>query len=176
MDARLLALDVSSSACGWALLWCPGGTVDAFGVIVPKTTASAVTRIDAIVAEVTALLVTRLPERVVLEWSAGKVHGGAKSGYSGLAVLGQAQGAVYQAVKSWQDGSPPETVPDIEWTGGTKKTTRARKLALVEPAYAMALAKKQDLGFDAADAICLGRWVLARDRERALIRRGSRRP
>lgn len=172
--SRMLCLDVSSSVTGWALLRCPDGDLAAgcCGRIVPKSTATALTRIDAMVAGVVDLLRCHFASRVVMEWSAGKVYGGSAKHRSGLAVLGQAQGAVYQAIKTFRGGAPPETVLDIAWTARTRKETRAKRLAEHDPVYAAWAAAEGDGGADAADAVGLGRWLLAEERAAALLARG----
>lgn len=161
----LLSLDVSSTAAGYAIFGTGPDDLGAFGVIKPRGRWDAVSRIKLIVDAVTTVLTTHHPASVVMEWNAGKAGlwtatGGRK--VSGLAVLGQAQGAVWQAIR--ERGYAVETVTEDEWTKRVKKETRAEAIASQFTEYRDYCSEGRDSGFDAADAIGLGWWFLNRIR------------
>jgi hypothetical protein len=83
----------------------------------------------------------------------------------GLAVMGQAQGTIREAMLSLD--LDVKTVGENDWTGGTKKETRAAQLRLACQDYAAW--SKKDRGLDAADAIQLGLWWLAKHKIQALL-------
>ncbi len=157
----ILCLDVSSSATGYAVFrasWLEG-----FGLIKPKQSRPALTRIDETVEDVIALLARWEVGRVVMEWSNGKTHGSIGKA-SGLSVLGAAQGAVRQAVR--ERFVPVETIDQNLWTGSRKKATRARNVKLIYPEYARLHNEGGDKGLDVADAIGLGWWWIQHNREK----------
>lgn len=161
----LLSLDVSSSCTGWALVRGPAAARPArFGLI--RSSAESIERIDAMTAGVVELLDQLRPDYVVLEWSSGKVH--RRLGrIHGLAVLGQAQGAVRERVRMvWGE---PDLVNESEWTGGRNKENRAKYLIATCPEYSQAAA--DDPGRDAADAVGLGLWWMTREFQRLLTAR-----
>ena len=59
-------------------------------------------------------------------------------------------------------GVPVHRVEATDWTRGKSKPKRIRSLKLVEPSYT----GKGDAGGDEADAICLGRWWIVREKNR----------
>lgn len=160
---KILAIDISSTACGWATLTAWPPKVRAFGVFRPKGKTS-IDRIRRIAGEVESLVLAHGPDRTVAEWSSGKVHARIKGRTpSGLAVLGQAQGYV---VGRLEQSGAVELVGENDWTRGCRKSTRAASLELTCPEYAARAFK--DSGFDACDAISLGLWWLHQDRAREL--------
>jgi hypothetical protein len=149
----LLALDVSSSACGFAFNrpGCPEALE--FGVILPRPDdAPAPERIDQIVGGVRTVVEAARPARVVMEWSSGKIHGRLRKAAS-LSVLGAAQGAVRQSLR--QAGLAVDLVAENDWTGSRPKPERARAVRALYPAYDRFAARGDDRGLDAADAIGL---------------------
>jgi Holliday junction resolvasome RuvABC endonuclease subunit len=161
----LLSLDVSSTASGYAIFGNGANDLGPFGVIKPRGRWEAVERIKLIVDAVVTVLTTHHPASIVMEWNAGKAgHWTATGGrkVSGLAVLGQAQGAVWQAIR--ERGYAVETVTEDEWTKRVKKEERAESIASQFSEYRDYFAEGRDSGFDAADAIGLGRWFLNRIR------------
>jgi hypothetical protein len=157
----LLSLDVSSTAAGYAVFGSGADDLGAFGVIKPRGRWEAVERIKLIVDAVTAVLAMYPPASVVMEFSAGKTAGRLDKA-SGLAVLGQAQGAVWEAIRS--RGYSVSTVTENEWTNRKPKPKRAEDVAGWYGEYRDYFAEGRDSGFDAADAIGLGRWFLNRIR------------
>lgn len=162
----LLTLDVSSEALGWALHLRdePPPKNLVFARLAPPSRLPAHERIDAIVDHVVWLCREARPDVVVMEWTDGRTDVARAKGrgrmVAGLAVLGQAQGAVRQALRThWTE---PELVNEAEWTEGQKKKDRAYNISLEFPAYAEFAKGGYDSGYDAADAIGLGLWWLAR--------------
>jgi Holliday junction resolvasome RuvABC endonuclease subunit len=161
---RILALDVSSSATGWAVLDGAKPVLEAFDLIRPPARLDSVVRIDAMVARVGVIAEDYAPDAVVMEWSSGKVHG-RLGRIPGLAVLGQAQGAVRAALRAaeW----PVKTVSENDWTGGKSKARRSQLIACEFPAYGRW--SGNDPGFDVADAIGIGCWWLRREWVMSLV-------
>jgi Holliday junction resolvasome RuvABC endonuclease subunit len=157
----LLSLDVSSTASGYAIFGNGADDLGPFGVIKPRGRWDAVERIKLIVDAIVTVLATHHPASVVMEFSAGKTAGRLDKA-SGLAVLGQAQGAVWEAIRS--RGYGVSTVPENEWTKRVKKEKRAEEIVAHFSEYRDYFAEGRDSGFDAADAIGLGRWFLNRIR------------
>jgi Holliday junction resolvasome RuvABC endonuclease subunit len=165
----LLSLDPSSTACGWAVFHGPERLAD-FGVIRPKASSPALDRVDRIVEAVEALLDEAQPDECVIEISSGKTHGRIAKA-SGLSVLGNAQGAVRQAIRNRH--LPVEAVSENEWTGGNRKADRARVVGILYPPYARFAASGGDPGFDAADAIGIGAWLFGKRRWAQLVARAT---
>lgn len=184
MTSRILALDPSSSSCGYAVLAdALRPALVAFGVIRPPGRLSAAARIDLIVAGVRHVFAEHHPGTVVVEWSDGRTHGRlAGRKVVGLQVLGQAQGAVRQALVG--AGVDPVIVGEAEWTNSVPKPVRAAWVALEFPAYRDFLQSGQDgpwrgtgpwggKGLDAADSIGIGLWHLGCRREAELLARAA---
>lgn len=164
LDGPLLCLDVSSTAAGWAAFRPTGDPFD-FGVIRPRQRSPSWERIDRIVAEVLALHDRILPAAALMEFSNGHTHGRLRKA-SGLAVLGQAQGAVRQALASRHC---PVAVVGEGWTRGEPKGARARRIALLVPRWRA----EDDVGLDSADALGIGFGYFDRAREAELIARAG---
>lgn len=162
---RVLALDVSSTAAGWALLHSePVVQVMDFG-LARSGSRDSLRRIDAIRDQLVRIAEDLGPDRIVMEWSAGKVHG--KQGrIHGLAILGQAQGTVREALIGRDHHVL--TVPENVWTRRRNKEARALEVELLYPTY-RAWAKK-DRGRDVADSIGLGLYWLGRHQIDTLMR------
>ncbi len=173
---KILSLDPSSTCCGWAVLTGEKPNLSGFGVLKAPSSAKSLSRIDWLaggVAGLNGLVREERPDVVVMEWTSGKVHGRIGRA-SGLAVLGQAQGAIRQAVRGL--GVRVETVSENEWTGSVPKSTRARRVALEFASYRDFAGDwlhggkclENDKGLDVADAIGLGVWWLRRHQYAAL--------
>ncbi len=171
----ILALDVSSSVTGYAV-GSRDGVRTGWGAIIPREpgraeaatlTASgrAVDRIDQMVSGVRRLthFYRGWGIDVVMEWSSGKLHRRVKGVATGLAVLGQAQGAVRQALNGW--GYDPILVAENDWTKGKPKAKRADGVGLRYPPYARA----DDPGLDMADALGLLDWYRGQETTRLLV-------
>ena len=142
---------------------------------VVKGRLAANDRIESMLADLFDLVLELHPQAIVIEDTSGKVsrrHGGAGAG---LAVYGKAVGAVWRTAVDMSvadarnriamgllaatgEAAAVVMVPENEWTGGIGKRRRAMRIAAEFPGYRI----EQDPGGDAADAIGLGRWWLAR--------------
>jgi Holliday junction resolvasome RuvABC endonuclease subunit len=165
----LLCLDVSSSCTGWAAFHAAGPHHErpySFDRIRPLAKLPSVQRIDRQVAKLREIVRMCEPALVVMEWSSGKTHGRIARA-SGLAVLGQAQGAVRQLLADLN--VPVVTVPENEWTKGSPKRKRAENVRFLVPNYRI----EDDPGFDIADAIGLGLYYKAKQRQAELIARAT---
>jgi Holliday junction resolvasome RuvABC endonuclease subunit len=159
---RIACLDISSSAAGWAILRAVGaGEVERFGVVRPPSRWHPIGRIDAIVAGLEAELAGSCCDLCAMEWQSHKfaarqVHA------QGLAVLGQAQGAVYEAMRRMGFMQPVACVGERAWTLGRPKARRAQAVRLRCPEYARWADAGQDAGLDACDSIGLGFFLIDR--------------
>jgi Holliday junction resolvasome RuvABC endonuclease subunit len=169
LGGPLLCLDVSSIACGW-VAFRPDGTAIDFGVIRPRAKLPSVERTDSIVRGVRDLHGHYLPALALMEWSAGLTHGRIAKA-RGLAVLGQAQGAVKQALVDLH--CPVATVAENTWTNGVPKYKRANRVAMIVPRYRDFRMGGKDRGDDAADALGIGMWFFDRAREAELLARAD---
>jgi hypothetical protein len=139
---KILSLDPSSTACGWAVL-DDGRTIVDLGVIKPGGHRP---------------LWSREPDEVLVEVTSGMTYKARRA--SSLATLGMAQGAVWCAVKA--GGREPHVVLETEWTARKRKEDRARELGIWCDAYRAV--QKRDKGGDIADAVGLGLWWLGQQR------------
>ncbi len=163
-----LALDVSSSCTGWAVFGSRG--LHAFGAIKPSASLDSIKRIDNTVNQVLSIVQSFEPSMIVMEWTRGRLHHRATAGRepTGLAVMGQAQGAVRQAVRGLR--YRVETF-DESWTNRRRKETRAAETRTQFPDYASVA--EHDPGMDVADAIALGDWYLRNERTKQLAAVGK---
>jgi hypothetical protein len=90
----------------------------------------------------------------------------AKRSQKGVASLALAQGAIYAA--ALVKGLPVHPINEQQWTERKPKRDRARIICLTETLYARVAAS--DSGLDAADAIGLGRWWIATEAMRKLLK------
>jgi hypothetical protein len=168
---RILALDPSSTACGWAVFdaW-PAELVD-FNVIRGGGRKEPLERIDRMKHEVATIAQGFLPDIIVIEVTKGK-HYGRDNHRPGMGVCGIAQGCIRERLickaelltdihdaPLWR----VQTVPDITWTHRTPKAKRAVAVGLKYPTYGAWAGKPgRDRGLDVADAIGLGDWWLSK--------------
>jgi Holliday junction resolvasome RuvABC endonuclease subunit len=158
--AVVLSLDVSSSACGWAIGRKTEGGVEVldFGVVRPPSGWDFARKIKAMTDAINGLCKDWRYGRVVMEFQSHKNTG---KHVQGLAVLGQAQGAVWQ---NFQPHMAVERISERTWTKingkNARKDVRCEHVKAVVPAYAERLAAnpKFDPGKDAADAVGLLLW------------------
>lgn len=157
----LLALDVSSSACGWAVGKVEenrGMDVMDFGVIRPPSSRTSIERTDLMCMGIACIVKKHDPTEICMEFQG---HQSTGKRIQGLAVLGQAQGAirVYLAMTHRLT-----TVNERVWTKldgrNARKEVRAEHVKQAVPAYAAAVAAnpKFDPGLDVADALGILRW------------------
>jgi hypothetical protein len=159
----ILCLDVSSTCTGWAAFQKTGHCYS-FGRCKPLQKLPSVERTDRMVSNLRKIVEVCCPVATIMEWSSGKTHGRIAKA-SGLAVLGQSQGAVRQMLNDLH--VPVVLVGENEWTRSKKKADRAKEVALLVPQYDPA----DDPGLDIADAIGLGLWHFGKIRERELLGR-----
>jgi len=153
---RLLSLDPSSTAVGWASF--RAGVLAEVGLI-RSACEDPRDRIRKLAASVKALVVRLAPEVVVIETVSGLHHRAQKLAVSTCSF---AQGAIWQAIEDTVEASLPSVicVKEIDWTAGRPKSARARLVYLGEPIYRQFAGGSGDRGFDVADAVGLGRWYL----------------
>jgi Holliday junction resolvasome RuvABC endonuclease subunit len=158
----LLALDVSSSAIGWAIF--QAGRFAAASIIRAPASRPSAERIEAHTRELGGVLDSFGITRVAMEWQSPWRAARCRNA-TGLAVLGQAQGAAFWEVRS--RGIPADLISERDWTkvGGwpASKAKRAERVKLLCPEYREVAAKKPpvDAGLDIADAIGLGFYRLS---------------
>ncbi len=151
----LLTLDPASHNVGYALF--TAGTLHRFGVLTATASWEPTRRIDTLTYQVECLVRGHKPDAVVMEWSEGFTAGRLQGRARGLAIMGQAQGAIRERLKAC--GAEPVAIHENTWTSGRKKATRAKTICMLYPEYAR-WAKDHDKGADSADAIGLALWWL----------------
>lgn len=173
---RIIALDVSSSAAGWAVGESVNGkiAIHRFGRIKPPSKWESSRRIQRITDDVCGLCERYDEEllskslgtlRVVMEWQSHMRAAGARS-INGLATLGQAQGSVWRRLDDKE--FPIDHVSEREWTKDkgwpVKKEIRAEKIRMLVPDYAQYVKSDQSLdsGLDVSDALGILIWRLTR--------------
>jgi Holliday junction resolvasome RuvABC endonuclease subunit len=154
--ARLLALDPSSTAVGWAVF--DAGKLRTLGVF-RSAAENPMARIAKLATAVTKLSEAWQPNTVVLETVSG-MHRHARS--MSVATCAMAQGAIWYAIHAAGFHGTRMLVPIKEnaWTKGTPKAKRADRVRLCEPIYAEFARRDGDKGLDGADAVGLGLWYL----------------
>jgi hypothetical protein len=177
----LLCLDVSSTALGWAHFVLPLKTRPglSFAAVKAGSSSPALERIAAIVQTARNLIRYLSPDVILMEMTDGrsdvarsKARGGA---VAGLAVLGQAQGAVWQMLqeeieRQWERQRPELViVHENVWTAGQKPEVRAANIALEFPSY-KEYQKYDEPGLDAADAIGMGLWWIGQQKIEAALK------
>lgn len=159
--AVLLALDVSSSVTGWSTGRIrEDGHADVldFGIIKPPSGRTSAERSDLMCMRLACIIKQFGATNIVMEFQSYMNSG---KRVQGLAVLGQAQGAVraYLSLTHRVD-----LVTEREWTkvGGknARKEARAEHVKRLVPAYAAKVDEnpKFDVGLDASDALGILLW------------------
>jgi Holliday junction resolvasome RuvABC endonuclease subunit len=171
---RILSLDPSSKTIGWAVLNSGKDPLERFGVLTAGSD-DAIRRTDFLGSDLLALARPLDPDRIVMEWASPKVNAWARKthGGAGLTVLGQAQG-FYRGVLIAAGLAPPSLVTEREWARGKSKDDRTERVALEFPDYRAAQLRGEDPGQDAADAIGLALYWLARHAQAALLKGAAR--
>lgn len=152
----ILALDPSSSRCGYALMQAPDVLAEA-GLLLPgKTRDAAIQRIPAIAYDLASLIVEAKPATILIEVSM-TCHGRAgKAGAATLHVYGMAVGYLWAICEQRAPGRVC-TIEANTWTKGRPKDKRIDDVARLFPQYQ----RGRDPGGDMADAIGIGRyWLL----------------
>ncbi len=170
---RVLGVDPSSTKTGFALL-SEGpvarhgvGELLEWGLVKGVTKDPATLRARQIAAEMVAHARRMAPDVIVIETPSGKVarNKRGKTQGAGLSVYGFAAGQVDHALWNVFGMERVVMVNEIDWTGGAKKQARASRVELLHPGYD----RSKDSGMDAADAIGLAGWYLAKlERERRI--------
>lgn len=166
MTDRLLAIDASSSAIGWAIFH--DGKLQAAGVV-KSSAATWAGRVKVLQDRLDDRLFMEFPvDRVVMEWSEGRGMAQLKrmgrSAQSGV-PLAHGQGAIWQWLRDRV--AEPILVKEGDWTGRVKKEKRAPKIQARYPDFAGVWA--DDAGLDATDAVGIGDWFLAQERQNTLL-------
>jgi Holliday junction resolvasome RuvABC endonuclease subunit len=160
-DSVLLALDVSSSAMGWAVGETTGdGGVSVLGFDVdrPPSGWDFQRRVMRMMTTVNWIIGEFGVTWVAMEFQSHKTTG---KRVQGLAVLGQAQGAVWNHILATRT---VDRISERDWVRlngrNAKKETRCEYVKAVVPAYAARLEEnpKFDVGMDAADALGILIW------------------
>lgn len=156
---RLLALDPSSTAVGWAMF--QDGELRWVGVT--RSASNDMQRRCVALADAIASLAAEWrPEVVVVEMFSGFHRKGERGGRINKAtilslaraqgfLLGRLHGAGHKAVVP---------VPANKWTHSKGKADRAKLVDLTQPIYSEFARKDGDKGLDGADAVGLGLWYL----------------
>lgn len=160
--AVLLALDPSSTLTGYAIF--RRGALAECGLLRPDRTADAANdRIAAMARDLFDVVRLERPDAIVVEDTSGKVARRLGKVGAGLAVYGKAVGYLLATARWSASGLPNPcevaTVLENDWTAGTPKVVRQRRVARMHPGLYDASA---DAGGDAADAVGLGEWWLRR--------------
>jgi Holliday junction resolvasome RuvABC endonuclease subunit len=178
---KLLCLDVSSSCLGWALgeiNTAPAGAVGDLidlGRFAPPASRTSLERIRMICKEVEGLIFQLRPDRALMEWQSHKTR---RLRAQGLAVLGQAQGAVLVTLeRELASVDLVDVVSERDWTGGKPKDQRATITSLRSTLLGLFLSKGHDPGLDAADAAGIFFWkldqVFVESRRSCLVKMGA---
>jgi len=152
VGTRVLALDVSSTAAGVALVYLSdrGPVIESQGLSKPPAKWMPERRINVIVDECAGMVDEANHDLLIMEVTDGMTWG-SKRRTSHLVQLAIAQGRVYEAIRGIQT---PETVSVTKWARGVPKSTRAERIKALFPEYDAA----GDPGFDVADAIGIALW------------------
>lgn len=156
LGSRVLALDVSSSATGMAVVQSGGRGPELIKCVVsrPSGESAPSRRVDEMIAEVVREATGLCSRIVVMELTDGARWKGRRR-TNDLVQLAIAQGRFYEAFRSWGFAAF-ETVSATRWTRGIPKTDRVEMIRLMFPTYA----EIHDPGLDGADAIELALWRL----------------
>lgn len=156
--AVLLALDVSSSATGWAVARIGddrSATILDFGVIKAPSGKTSIERTDRMSMGIACLVKKHDPVEICMEFQDHKNTG---RRVQGLAVLGQAQGSIRTYLAMTHRVTTVSERESTKVNGkNVKKEIRAEYVKQVVPAYAEAVAANPrfDPGHDGADALNL---------------------
>lgn len=154
----LLSLDPSSTAIGYALFLADArATLHSAGVIRPTRRRDGFRdRTHEMCSALLAVTGIKSATRAVIEFAG--MYGRGKREIMTARVLGFAVGMAAAAVAELVPWGRIEFIEPREWTGNRSKAARTRLLAAELRGYD----RKKDPGMDAADAIGLGRWWLAK--------------
>lgn len=151
---KILSIDPSSSCTGYAVF--DGRSLIECGTFKPKPSDTANVRIEAMAQDLRDTIAEHAPLVLLIEDTSGKVGRRHKGGGAGLAIYGKSIGYMLATARA-TPGLRVITVLENEWTRGVSKDTRTARLAGLRGYDA-----GQDPGGDAADAIGLALWWIAR--------------
>ena len=159
IGSRVLALDVSSTATGMAVVTMGerGPELIRHHVARPNAKWEVSRRVDDMILEIEGAAFGSCCRVVAMEMTDG-VRWGTKRRTSHLVQLAIAQGRFYEAFRGWVEafGGRPEPVSAAQWTGGVPKAERAERVRMIFPE----LRDIRDPGLDAHDAAGIGLWRL----------------
>lgn len=151
---RLLALDPSSTAVGWAMF--QDGELRWVGV--ERSASADVQKRCGVLADAIASLAAEWPpDVVVVELFSGfhrKGERGGRINKHSILSLARAQGFLMGRLHA--RGLKLVPVPANRWTGNESKQSRAARVRLTQPVYVEWARKDKDKGLDGADAVGLG--------------------
>ena len=184
---KLLALDPSSSAIGYAVMRGPDTMIEA-GVMRPdKATAKfAMRRISDLVDQVHDVIGRHFPWTIVVEMPGRQASKGkGKSAGASLMIYAWACGAVWQVCRTYAlhaneeaytspsfSSTPPCTVVEAYSNVWSTERKEKRQLLVIDrfPRYGC----DEDPGMDCSDAINLGWWWYDQQRTAAMIDEAGR--
>lgn len=151
--ARLLALDPSSTAVGWACF--EHGILRWVGV--ERSASADVQKRCAVLAGRIAEIAAKWPpDVVVVELFSGFHRKVERRRVNKAAILSLARAQGFLMGRLSADGIRAVPVPANKWTGSESKDKRAARVRLTQPVYAEWARKDGDKGLDGADAVGLG--------------------
>lgn len=168
----IMAIDPSSTVCGWAVMQSESELVTC-GVLRGGRKAPAIIRVCDMANDLQRIEQEFHPDTVVVELPDHHVAGRIAKRAAGLATYGMAVGAVYFAISERRSGIGMVAVPAHEWTGEKSKTMRAALIVMEFPAYRAFHEEGRDNGYDAADAIGIARWWFASQRRERIEREAT---
>lgn len=168
----LLALDTSSTCIGYAAF--RDGRLTACGSV-SASSRDFLRRMDSLWMKLRRAVPMAVSVPVVMEWHHGREMAWQRRQRRGrnaaaAVTLCHGQGCVLGRLVG--EGFDVRLVTDREWTRQRPKDARAREVALAHPEFFSVWAK--DVGHDAADAVGIGEFYLAKVRERELMMRAGR--
>ena len=157
---RILALDPSSTVCGFAI-GNTRGEIEQAGLLKPSGKHQAIERAEEIAREVVDLIELWGIDAVVVETPAPAAAPRKGQNQRGQATYGMAVGIIWATIR-WHWSTPIESVPADLWTRHRSKARRIEEIAARITSYD----KASDPGGDCADAIGLLEWWAEKERMR----------
>lgn len=151
MPEKLLAFDPSSSCTGWALGLRDGRDLQVCqaDLLRPPSAYVGWLRVRWMASAARTVIAQCKPDQIIIEVADGKVRKG-KAG-AGLSVYGAAVGAIDNECTR---AAFTVAVTPGDWVGNFPKSKRPIRAVMLWPGYA-AVASKDKVGKDIADAVCL---------------------
>jgi hypothetical protein len=171
---RLLAIDPSSTAVGWAVADVDQGKIVAGGVIRPPERRPMRVRIGMILDGVAKLIGDHQPRWAVIEVPSGRPGRGSKGGATGhLGIYGVAVGMIAHLLDELvpteaiapTDDVRVDWVTEREWTRSIARAKRTVRAHHIAPGLDWSI----DHGADMADAVGIAAWWLVERRRADLM-------